>query len=288
MSKGILTPIRLALLVLFLIQTRFEMRAATVSHTQWGVDKDGTPVEVYVLSDGVAEVRIATYGARIVSVRVPDRDGHIANVVMGPDGLDGYLETHSVAGATIGRYANRIAKGKFILEGTAYEIPVGRDGNALHGGGVGFDRKVWRAKEIEDGVEMTLESPDGDMGFPGKLTLHVAFSLERQKGQYALHLTYTATTDKTTVVNLTNHSYFNLSGDPAIPVLKDIARIDANTYTPVDATHIPTGELAQVAGTAFDFARRTRSAIGFQSAVTTTISCWLRTQIWFQLPKWTT
>jgi aldose 1-epimerase len=252
--------VRILILVSLLMCTSVGIFAATVTHTQWGRDKDGTPVELYILSVGAAEVRIATYGARIVSIRVPDRDGHVANVVLGYDVLDPYLETRSVKGATIGRYANRIAKGQFTLNGTAYQVPVGRDGNALHGGPVGFDRKVWQAKQIKDGVEMSLKSPDGDMGFPGDLTLHVAFTLLQQKGGYAVRLVYTATTDKTTVVNFTNHAYFNLSGDPATPVLKDLARINANMFTPVDSTGIPTGVLEPVVGTALDF--RAAHAIG--------------------------
>jgi aldose 1-epimerase len=252
--------VRLLLFVSLLMSTPLGMFAATVTHTQWGKDKDGTPVELYILSAGASEVRIATYGARIVSIRVPDRDGHVANVVLGYDVLDPYLETRTVRGATIGRYANRIAKGQFTLNGTAYQVPVGRDGNALHGGPVGFDRKVWQAKQIKNGVEMSLKSLDGDMGFPGNLTLHVAFTLLQQKVGYAVRLAYTATTDKTTVVNFTNHAYFNLSGDPATPVLKDIARINADMFTPVDSAGIPTGVLEPVAGTALDF--RVAHAIG--------------------------
>ncbi len=139
-----IAPSQIARFLLFasiLICTPLVMFAATITHTQWGKDKDGTPVELYVLSAGAAEVRIATYGARIVSIRFPDRDGHVANVVLGYDALDPYLESRSVKGATIGRYANRIAKGQFTLNGTAYQIPVGRDGNALHGGPEGFDEK---------------------------------------------------------------------------------------------------------------------------------------------------
>jgi aldose 1-epimerase len=236
-----------------MLSTPFRMSAAIVSSMQWGTDKNGTPVELYILSDGAAEVRIATYGARIVSIRVPDRNGRIANVVVGPDVLESYLQNHTVAGATIGRYANRIANGKFTLDGITYQITVWHDGNALHGGTVGFDQKVWQARPIKDGIEMTLQSPDGEMGFPGSLTLHVAFTLRQLKDRYALRLTYFATTNKATVVNFTNHSYFNLSGDSTTPVLEDIARIGANMFTPVDQTGIPTGELKDVAGTAFDF-----------------------------------
>jgi aldose 1-epimerase len=258
-----MTPTLFATVVFFvwtMIGTPCRMSAATVTHTQWGTDRSGTPVELYILSAGSAEVRIATYGARIVSIRVPDRNGRIANILVGPDVLDTYLQSHSVAGATIGRYANRIANGKFTLDGATYQIPVRRDGNALHGGTVGFDQKVWHARKIRDGVEMTLESPDGDMGFPGNLTLHVAFTLVRWKERYALRLIYSATTDKTTVVNFTNHAYFNLSGDPTTPVLQDVARIGADMFTPVDPSGIPTGELNPVAGTAFDF--RAAHAIG--------------------------
>jgi aldose 1-epimerase len=163
-------------------------------------------------------------------------------------------------GATIGRYANRIDKSQFTLDGKTYQIPSGMGGIALHGGTSGFHTKTWNAKEIPDGVEMSLLSPDGDMGFPGTLNLSVRFTLTLVHGDPALKIEYAATTDKPTVVNFTNHAYFNLGDDPNTPVLTDVARIDADSYTPFDNRQIPTGAIEPVAGTPFDF--RTAHPIG--------------------------
>jgi len=235
--------------------------AAKVTHAPWGTDADGAPVELYTIASPKAEVKIATYGARIISVRVPNRNGAMANVVIGRDNLQGYQSPFAAFnGATIGRFANRIDRGQFTLEGTTYKIPTGPGGIALHGGTAGFHTKTWTAKEIRNGVAMTLLSPDGDMGFPGTLQLTVRFTLSEVHGDPALRIEYAATTDKSTVVNFTNHAYFNLGDDPATPVLNDIARIDADSYTPFDNRQIPTGEIAPVAGTPFDF--RTAHPIG--------------------------
>jgi aldose 1-epimerase len=230
------------------------LHAVTVTVQPWGADAAGNAVELYALKDLNAEVQLTTYGARIVSIRVPDRSGQMSNVVLGFGTLNGYLEGRNpFMGATIGRFANRIAGGEFHLDGKTYEIPKNNGGNTLHGGTIGFDKKVWSAKSIADGVIMTLVSVDGDMGFPGNLTVSVTFSLRRQHGAPALFIGYTATTDRATVVNLTNHAYFNLANDPSTPVFDDIARIDADRYTPVDAKGIPTGTTEPVEGTAFDF-----------------------------------
>jgi aldose 1-epimerase len=226
----------------------------TVTRTPWGKDANGTPVDLFTITSTNIEVKVATYGARIVSIRVPDRSGHLANVLVGPDSLAGFLENRSsVMGATIGRYANRIAAGKFLLNGVTYQVPINNNGNALHGGTIGFDRKVWDAKIVSDGVEMTLVSPDGDMGFPGNLTVHVSFTVTERSGNPALRIDYSADTNKPTVLNLTNHAYFNLSGDPANSVLADAAYINAQKYTPVDQSLIPTGALEPVEGTPYDF-----------------------------------
>ena len=230
------------------------LHAVTVTVQPWGKDAAGNAVELYTLKDRNAEVQLTTYGARIVSIRVPDSSGQMSNVVLGSGTLNDYLGGRTpFMGATIGRFANRIAGGEFHLDGKTYEIPKNNAGNTLHGGTIGFDRKVWSAKSIADGVIMTLVSADGDMGFPGNLTVSVTFSLRRQHGAPALFIGYTATTDRTTVVNLTNHAYFNLANDPSTPVFDDIARIDADRYTPVDAKGIPTGTTEPVEGTAFDF-----------------------------------
>ena len=230
------------------------LQAVTVTSQPWGTDTAGDAVALYTLKDLNAEVQLTTYGARIVRIRVPDRDGKMSSVVLGSDSLSGYLAGRTpFMGASIGRFANRIAGGEFHLDGKTYEIPKNNAGNALHGGTIGFDRKVWTAKPTTDGVVMTLVSADGDMGFPGNLTVSVTFTLRRQHGAPALVIAYSATTDRPTVVNLTNHSYFNLANDPSTPVFNDIARIDADQYTPLDAKAIPTGTIEPVEGTPFDF-----------------------------------
>ena len=223
----------------------------------WGQAADGTAVPVYTLSDGRVEVKVTAYGARLVSVRTPDRAGRMADVVLGSDALDTYMaDRKTYLGAIVGRYGNRIAQGRFTLDGAMHQIPVNNGVNALHGGPVGFDQYVWQAREAPGGVAFTHVSPDGDMGFPGTLTATVRYTL---KGS-TLRIDYTAKTDKATVVNLTNHVYFNLHGDGAGNILDHTIEIDADRYTPVDTGLIPTGELAPVAGTPMDF--RKPEAIG--------------------------
>ena len=216
----------------------------------WGKTADGTAVPIYTLTSSQLEVRVTAYAALLVSVKAPDRDGKMADVVLGSDKLETYINTPDPhLGAIVGRYGNRIALGKFTLDGKTFQIPINNGVNALHGGPVGFDKYVWQSKEVPDGIEFTHVSPDGDMGFPGKMTVTVRYTL---KGA-TLHIDYTATSDKETVVNLTNHSYFNLHGDDHGNILDHKLQIDADRYTPVDAGLIPTGELAPVAGTPFDF-----------------------------------
>ena len=230
------------------------LHAVTVTSQPWGKDQAGNPVDLYTLKDKNAEVQLTTYGARIVSISVPDKSGQMSSVVLGSPDLDGYLRGRvPFAGSTVGRFGNRIAGGEFHLDGKTYETPKNNAGNTLHGGTMGFDRKVWTAKPTASGVIMTLASPDGDMGFPGNLTVSVDFELRRQHGAPALSIAYTAITDQPTVINLTNHSYFNLADDPSTPVFDDIARIDADKYTPFDAKSIPTGTIEPVEGTPFDF-----------------------------------
>jgi aldose 1-epimerase len=232
----------------------FASKAATVTRASWGKDPSGIPVDLFTITDSHIEVKVANYGARIVSIRVPARQGQMTNVIVGPDSLEGFLENRSsVMGATIGRYANRIAGGEFTLNGTTHSIPKNSGGNALHGGTIGFDRKVWDARIIDNGVEMSLISPDGDMGFPGKLTVHVSFTVTERGGSPALVISYSASTDKATVLNLTNHAFFNLADDHAASVLGDGALINADKYTPVDSSNTPTGELHPVEGTPYDF-----------------------------------
>jgi len=239
------------------------LHAATVTSEPWGKTPAGDAVDLYTVKDKNIEVKIATYGARIVSLSVPDKDGKMSSVVLGTPDLQGYVRGGGAppyAGASIGRFANRIAGGQFTLNGKTYNTPKNNGPNTLHGGNMGFDRKVWSAKPTKDGVLMSFASPDGEMGFPGNLTISVDFEVKRQHGSPALSITYTASTDQLTVINFTNHSYFNLSNDPATPVWDDIARIDADKYTPVNANAIPTGTNDSVEGTPFDF--RTAHSIG--------------------------
>jgi aldose 1-epimerase len=216
----------------------------------WGHTADGTTVRLYTLTSAQIEVRVTTYGAHLVSVRTPDRAGKMADIALGYDSLDTYLiKPNPYIGAVVGRYGNRIAKGQFTIDGKSYQIPVNNGPNALHGGPKGFDQYVWKSQEVPDGVEFTHVSPDGDMGFPGTMTAKVRYTL---KGS-TLRIDYSATTDKATIVNLTNHTYWNLHGDEKGNILDERIEINADKFTPVDATLIPTGELAPVAGTPLDF-----------------------------------
>lgn len=226
---------------------------AQVTKQPFGKTPDGTAVEIYTLKSGPIEVRIMTYGGIIQSLKVPDKSGKVDDVVLGFDTLDGYTSgpkpNPAFFGAIIGRYANRIAGGQFTLDGKTYHTPINNDGNTLHGGDHGFDKAVWKAKEIPHGVELTHVSPDGDSGFPGTLTAIVRYTLVGKD----LRIEYSATTDKDTVLNLTNHAYFDLAGQGSGDILKTLVKIDAGRYTPVNDRLIPTGELASVAGTPFDF-----------------------------------
>jgi aldose 1-epimerase len=226
----------------------------------------GIPVSRYTLTSGHGmRVRILTYGGIIQSIEVPDRTGHVDNVVLGFPSLDGYLNNTGAAktyfGAIIGRYGNRIAKGAFSLTGNEYHLPINNNGNSLHGGTEGFDTRVWEASQQNgsDGVSLKLQyvSPAGEMGYPGTLTATVTYTLD-QKNE--LRIDYQATTDSPTVINLTNHSYFNLAGEGALDVYGQRVTINADNYTPTDPTQIPTGQIAPVKGTPFDLTSPT--AIG--------------------------
>ncbi|MGC1645671.1 MAG: aldose epimerase family protein [Candidatus Sulfotelmatobacter sp.] len=236
------------------------MEAKTkVTSQPFGKMPDGTPVEIYSLSDDAYEARIATYGGILVSLKAPDRSGKPADVVLGFDDLKGYVDNFNGTstaffGAIIGRYANRIAHGTFSLDGKKCSLPLNDGENSLHGGPHGFNNVVWKAKPIVNGVELSYVSKDGEAGYPGNLSAIVRYTLE--KGE--LRIEYSATTDKDTVVNLTNHSYFNLSGRGDI--LNHQLTLHASRFTPVDAGLIPTGELKSVESTPFDFRKTT--AIG--------------------------
>ncbi len=243
---------------LALFTTAVEAKTIVTSQP-FGKMPDGTPVEIYTLSDGAYEARITTYGGIVVSLKAPDRNGKVADVVLGFDDLDGYVANFSGSsnaffGAIIGRYGNRIARGSFTLDGQKYSLPQNNGENTLHGGPHGFNNVVWKGKPVADGVELSYLSKDGEAGFPGNLRTTVRYTLV--KGD--LRIEYSATTDKDTVVNLTNHSYFNLAGQGDI--LNHQLTLHASRFTPVDAGLIPTGELKPVEGTPFDFRKAT--AIG--------------------------
>lgn len=213
---------------------------------------DGKAVKLYVLKNKAGmEVCATNYGGRIVSVTVPDHNNQWRDVVLGHDSIADYIHIDGNFGALIGRYGNRINQGRFTLDGVEYQLPQNNYGHCLHGGPKGFHHSVWDATQPNDTtLELTLHSSDGEAGFPGNLDVKVVYTLTSDN---ALCLQYTATTDKPTVVNLTNHSYFNLSGNAANDVLNDTVQFDANAFTPIDSTFMTWGEIRPVEGTPFDF-----------------------------------
>ena len=224
---------------------------------QSAVNGDSTDLYVLTNANGV-EVTLTNYGGRIVSVMVPDREGNMKDVVLGFDNVDDYVNVDNNFGATIGRYGNRIANGKITVEGVEYQLPQNNFGHTLHGGFEGFDKKVFQAEQINDQtVVFSYLSEDGEANFPGNLDVKVTMTLTDDN---AIDLQYEATTDKETVVNLTNHTYFNLSGDGNNTILGDLLTIHADAFTPVDDTFMTIGEIAPVEGTPMDF--RTPAAIG--------------------------
>ena len=215
-------------------------------------------MDLYTLTNrnGI-EVRITNYGGRVISLLAPDRHGKMADVVLGFDNLDDYLGNNPFFGALVGRYANRIAKAKFTLDGVEHKLAQNNGPNSLHGGLKGFDKVIWAARELSKDLptlELTYVSQDGEEGYPGKLTAKVVYALTDNN---ELRIDYTATTDKDTVLNLTNHSYFNLAGQGTGDILKHEIMINADRFTPTDAGSIPTGELRSVKGTPFDFTKPT-------------------------------
>jgi aldose 1-epimerase len=227
---------------------------ATVTQSSFGKLPDGTTVDLYTLSNKGLVCKVVTYGAIITELHVPNRDGKMGDVVLGFDNLDQYLKGHPYFGAAIGRVANRIAKGKFTLEGRTYTLATNDGPNALHGGLRGFDKVVWKAQPLIDkggaAVKFTYTSPDGEEGYPGTLKVTMIYTLTDKN---ELRIDYEATTDKATPVNLTNHSYWNLatSGD----ILAHELMLKASYFTPVDATLIPTGQITPVKGTPMDFTK---------------------------------
>jgi len=233
-----------------------------VTRLAFGKLDDGREVELFTLANSQGmKVSVSTLGAAVTSLWVPDRGGKLADVVLGYDSLDGYLRDNSYFGAIVGRYGNRIGKGRFRLDGREYRLSLNDGENHLHGGRAGFNRALWLAKPLANAsgpaLELTLVSPDGDQGYPGTVKLTVTYTLTEKN---ELRIDYEGTTDKATILNPTHHSYFNLSGDFGSTILDHLLRIDADAFTPVDKGLIPTGKLVPVAGTPMDFRKPT--AIG--------------------------
>lgn len=235
-------------------------KSAQVSRAAYQQEVQGKKVDLYLLTNKHnMSVFITNYGGRIVSVNVPNKSGTTTDVVLGYDSLNHYFNRkENFFGALIGRYGNRIAKGKFQLDGKAYQLAINNAPNALHGGPTGFHDRVWDAKQLNDQtLELSYLSKDGEEGYPGNLSVKVVYHLTEEN---SIEISYNATTDKKTVLNLTNHSYFNLSGAGSGTINDHLLTINADKFTPVDSTLIPTGVLDNVAGTAFDF--RKAKAIG--------------------------
>jgi aldose 1-epimerase len=257
------TPSRAPVLVLLCILGAAALPAwaakPAVTRNPFGMTPTGEKVELFTLTNASGmEVQVINYGGIVKSIRVPDRHGKFADVVLGYDSMEGYATNPPYLGALVGRYANRIGKAQFTLDGKTYKLAANNNGNSLHGGLKGFDKVVWRAEPFEKsgdaGVILTHTSPDGDEGYPGTLTVRATFTLTKAN---ELTLDYTASTDKPTVVNLTHHDYFNLAGEGSGSALGHVMMINADRYTPVDATLIPLPTPASVAGTPFDFRKPT-------------------------------
>jgi aldose 1-epimerase len=226
----------------------------SLDRARWGALSDGTAVDRFMLKNAGVTAEIITYGARLTSLRVPDRAGEFANVVLGYASLAEYLADDASYGAIVGRYANRIAGGRFAIDGTVHRLALNNGPNSIHGGLQGFSKRVWQAEGAisSEGPALTLRyvSADGEENYPGRLEVAVRYTLTAAD---ALRIDYTAVTTKPTVLNLTNHAYFNLAGEGAGDILSHELMIAADAFTPTDATAIPTGEIRSVAGTPFDF-----------------------------------
>jgi aldose 1-epimerase len=233
--------------------------AQKITKVSFGKTADGASVDIYTLTNrGGMEARITNYGAIVVSLTAPDRDHNFADVVLGFNDLESYLKGHPYFGAIVGRYGNRIAKGRFTLNGVEYKLAVNNGENHLHGGIKGFDKVVWTAKSVRTkvgpAVSLTYLSKDGEEGYPGNLTVKVVYTLTNNN---ELRIDYTESTDKDTVANVTHHSYFNLAGEGNGDILNHQVTLKANRFIPTDAGSIPTGELRNVQGTPFSFLKPT-------------------------------
>jgi len=263
MSKLSLLPFAFVALLIFANGCSAKDAERKMQVSNFGETKSGDPVYRYVLtnSKGVEAV-VISFGAALVSLKAPDRNGKSADIVLGYDSLDGYEQDKTFFGATIGRYGNRIAGGQFTLDGTVFHLPKNDGPNSLHGGARGFNKRIWtgvdRSRADAQVLELTYTSPDGEEGYPGTLKVQVTYTLPAETNE--LRIDYSATTDKATVANLTNHSYFNLSGVASQEILEHQLLLRASEFTPVDSTLIPTGELRAVCCGPFDFTKAT--AIG--------------------------
>jgi aldose 1-epimerase len=244
------------------VATALGARAVPHAHLEkqpFGTTADGAAVDLYTLTNtSGAKVKIITYGARVVAVEVRDRDGKLGDVSLGYDDLQGYEKDSSYLGAIVGRYGNRIAKGRFTLDGVTYTLAQNNNGNHLHGGSRGFDKVVWTGKGsvVAGAVQLRLTylSKDQEEGYPGNLSVTVIYTLTNRN---ELKIGYSAQSDKATVLNLTNHAYFNLAGAGKGDILKHELRINADRFTPTNETSIPTGELRRLQGTPLDFTKAT-------------------------------
>lgn len=252
----------LAILALYMLVTNLaaseilaEESPLKVESEVWGQTQDGRDIHLFTLTNSHGNtVQMIDWGATLVAVNVPDRNGNLANVTLGFGSVDGYLQRHPFYGSTVGRFCNRIGKGQFTLDGQQYTLAKNNSGNHLHGGNVGFDAQLWQAEMIETGdkvgVRFRLTSPDGQEGYPGKLEVIADYQWDNEN---QLAYTFTATTDKPTVVNLTNHAYWNLGGAGSGKIYDHLLEIEADQRLDVDETLVPTGALVELEGTALDF-----------------------------------
>ncbi len=220
-----------------------------VTSRSWGIAPDGSAAQGFTLSNDTLRLEVMSFGARVTSLVAPDRDGNLADIVLGHAALAPYFDDKAFLGCTVGRYANRIARGRFTLEGNTYQIDTNDGANTLHGGSDGLWHRNWDATVLPDGVEFRVASPDGDQGFPGALSVVARYRLAGNQ----ITMEYEATTDEVTVLNLTNHAYFNLAGEGSATILDHELQIDADAFTAIDAEALPIGNNEPVAGTPFDF-----------------------------------
>lgn len=259
MEKHSFLIVALTLMLIVSCTQKSETTRSGLDPADFNTVIDGKPVALYTLKNAAGmEVCITNFGGRIVSLMVPDRNGELRDVVLGFDNIADYQNVPSDFGASIGRYANRIDHGRLVIDGDTVQLPQNNFGHCLHGGPAGWQYKVYEARQLDGKtLELYMDSPDGDENFPGHVKAKVTYNLTDDN---AIVIAYEATTDAPTVVNMTNHSYFNLSGDPTHTILDHLLTVDADSYTPIDSTYMTTGEIAPVEGTPMDF--RTETAVG--------------------------